>query len=74
MRQCQQLLQQAKLIHDFQGRRVNGIAAKVAQEIGVLFQHYDLYPRPGQQIAEHQPGGATANDAAGGSVRCDRWL
>ncbi len=71
VRQRQQFVEQAQLVHDFQRRRVNGVTAKIAQEVGVLLQHRHIDPRPRQQIAEHQPGGAASHDAAGGGVRCD---
>ena len=40
------------------------VAAKVAQEVGVLLQDHDLDAGTRQKIAEHHPGGAAADDAA----------
>jgi hypothetical protein len=45
---------------------MNGIAAKVAQKIGVLLEYDDLHARSSQQKAEHHSGWATAHDAAVG--------
>src|ERR1700760_4266051 len=52
-------------MHQLEGGGMNGIAAEVAVEIGVLFEHGDLAAGACQQIAGHHPGRATAhNDAA----------
>ena len=40
------------------------VAAKIAQEVGVLFEHKDVDPRAGEQKPQHHAGGATAGDAA----------
>jgi hypothetical protein len=40
------------------------IAAKVAQKIGVLFQHDYIYSGARQQKAEHHSGRPSADDAA----------
>jgi hypothetical protein len=61
----QQLLGQAELVEQPQGGRVQGVAAEVTQEVGMLLQHQDLDPGPGQQQPQHGPGRATAGDAAG---------
>ena len=50
---------------------MNGIAAKIAQEIAVLFQHHD--PGARQQIPQHHAGrpAAAGNAAAHGNfLRC----
>ena len=44
---------------------MHGVAAEVAQEVGVLLQHRHLDAGPGQQQAEDHPGGAAADDEAG---------
>ena len=36
------LVEQSELVHYLEGRGMNGIAGKVAQEIAVLFQHQDF--------------------------------
>src|SRR5271166_342548 len=40
-----------------------GVAAEITKEISVLFQHSDLYARPGQQVAEQDACGASADNA-----------
>jgi hypothetical protein len=42
MRQFEKLVEQSELVHHLEGRGMNGIAGKVAQEIAVLFQHQDF--------------------------------
>src|SRR4051812_15556784 len=42
------------------------VAAEVAQEVGMLFQHDDVDAGAPQQKAEHHAGRTTAHDAAGG--------
>jgi len=38
MRQLEELIEQAEFVHEFQRRRMDGVAAEIAQEILVLFQ------------------------------------
>src|SRR5262249_31856264 len=62
-------LQQAELVHDLQGRRMDRIAAEGPQEIRVLFQDDDADSSAPQQQPEHHPSGTAANNAAtGGSL------
>ncbi len=39
MRQLEEVVEQAEFVHQFQRRGMDGVAAEVAQEVGVLFQH-----------------------------------
>jgi hypothetical protein len=43
---------------------VNGVAAKVAQEIRVLFEHYCINPGASEKQAKHHPRRPAADDAA----------
>jgi hypothetical protein len=61
----QEIVEEAKLVHDLQRRRVDGVTPKIAKKIAVLFQNEDFHTRPGEQEAEHYSGWATAGDAAG---------
>jgi hypothetical protein len=58
VRQPEELLQQAELM--------DGVAAEIAQEIGVFLQH--SHPDAGARLqkAEHHAGRAAANHTAGG--------
>lgn len=60
----EQSLQQSQLLHELQRRGVDGVAAEVAQKVGVLLQQQHLHPGAGQQQSEHHPGRTTAGDAA----------
>ena len=42
---------------------MNRVTTKVAQKIGVLFQHDDIHTRAGEQKAEHHSGRSAARDA-----------
>lgn len=45
---------------------MDGVAAKVAEEVDVLFEHGDMDARSRKQEAEHDSRGAAADDAACG--------
>ena len=64
MRQLEELVEQAELVHDLERRGMDGVAAEVAQEIGVLLEHHHLDAGAGEQIAQHHAGGPAAGDAA----------
>jgi hypothetical protein len=48
--------------HRFQRRGVEGVAAEIAQEVGVFFENDDLDSRPRQEIRQHHPGRSAAGD------------
>ena len=60
----QEFVEQAEVIHHGQGGRMDGVTAKIPQEIGMLFKHHHVDARAREQKAEHHPGGAAAGDAA----------
>ncbi len=64
MRQAQERVEQPEFVQHLQGRGVDRVAAEVAQEIGVLFQHQHIDSGAGQQIAQHHPGWPASGDAA----------
>nr|WP_029921535.1 hypothetical protein [Nevskia soli] len=64
VRELEESFQQAQLVHQFQGGRVDGVAAEIAQEVLVFLQHQYRYAGPGQQKAQHQAGGTAAAGAA----------
>jgi hypothetical protein len=55
VRQCGEPLTQPELVEQSERRGVHGVAAEVAQEVGVLLQHHDVDAASGQQQAEHDP-------------------
>ena len=64
MRLFEEFVEQAEFMHQFERRRMHRIAAKVAQEVGMLFQHHDVDAGASQEKAEHHPGRSAADDAA----------
>src|SRR5436190_10412814 len=64
VRKLEKRLEQTELVHELESRGMDGVAAEIAQEIRVLFQHGDVDAGPRQQQAEHHPGGAAAHHAA----------
>jgi hypothetical protein len=64
VRQLEERVEQAELAHDFEGRGMNGVAAEVAQEVGMLLEHDDVHAGTREQEAEHHPAGPAADDAA----------
>src|ERR1700689_5824099 len=44
---------------------MNGVAAEIAQEVGVFLQHQDLDSGARQQIPQHHSSGPAARDTAG---------
>ncbi len=61
-----QLIQKTKLVKKLERRGMNGIAAKVAKEVLVFFEDRNGDAFPGEQKAQHDSGGAAADDAARG--------
>ena len=66
MRQREESIEDAELVHQLQGRRVDGVAAEVAQEIGVLLQHHDVDAAAGEEKAEHHSRRSAPDHATGG--------
>ena len=64
MRQFQERIEQAELVHDLQGRGMDRVAAKIAKEIPVPFQHNGLDTGARQQKPEHDSGRPATDDAA----------
>src|SRR6516164_3661866 len=62
--QFKKVFKQAKFVHDFERRGVNGVAAKVTEEVRVLLQHDNLDASTGEKEPEHHSGGASSYDAA----------
>ena len=64
MRQFQEAVDQPELVHHLQRRGMHGVAAKIAEEVGVLLQHHDIDAGASEQVTEHHAGRAAADDAA----------
>jgi hypothetical protein len=66
VRELEKFVEEPELVEDFHGGGVNGVAAEVTEEVGVFFEDGDGNALPGEQVAEHDACGASADDAAGG--------
>src|SRR5579864_2809450 len=64
MRELQKFVQNTQLIHQFKSGRVNRVAAKVAQEIRMLFENVYIHADLCKQVSQHNSGGASSADAA----------
>ena len=69
MGDAQELVEEAKLVEDVEGRGVDSIATEVAEEVLVLFEDGDVDSDAGEEEAEDDAGGASADDAAGRAKR-----
>ena len=65
MRQLQELVQQAEVIQHLHGRRMNGIATEITQEIRMLLEHDGLDTGTRQQETQHQPSRPATGNATG---------
>jgi hypothetical protein len=72
MRQLQEAVDQAEFVHHLKRRGMHGVAAKIPEEIRVLFQHDRLDTGAAEQIAQHHAGRPAADDAAPGFYRARR--
>ena len=57
MRPLEEFVEQAKLVHELQSGRMNGVAAEVAQEVRVLLENDHLDSRPGKKKPSIMPAG-----------------
>ena len=65
----QKFFEQAELVDHLEARRMHGIAAEVAEEVGVLFQHGDADAAAGEEIAQHHACRSASGDTAFGFER-----
>ncbi len=66
MRPLEEGVEYAKLVHDLQSGRVNGVAAEITQEVRVLLENDHLDSGADKKVAEHHPCRAAAGNAAAG--------
>ena len=62
VRALEEALEQPELVEDFHRRGVDRVAAEIAEEVGVLFEHADRHAGAGEQQAGHHPGRPAADD------------
>ena len=61
----EEVFEQAEFVEEFEGGGMDGVSAEVAEEVFMLFEHDDADAGAREQIAGHDAGGASADDAAG---------
>jgi len=66
VRQFQEFIQQTEFMHQLERRGMDRVAAKIAQEVRVFFQHDDIDAGTREQEAEHHAGRTAADDATTG--------
>jgi hypothetical protein len=64
--ELEEAVEQAELVEELEGGGVDGVAAEVAEEVGVFFEDGDGDAGAGEEVGEHDAGGASADDADGG--------
>jgi hypothetical protein len=64
VRQREKVREQSELVHHLEGRGMDGVAAEVAQEVGVLLENQHVHAGAGQKEPEHHAGRPAAGDAA----------
>ena len=69
MRYFEERVEQTELIHQLERRGMYGIAAKIAEKIGMLLQNDDVNAGAGEKKAQHHSSRAAAGNAACGRNR-----
>jgi hypothetical protein len=64
MRLFEKVVDEPQFIYQCEGRGMDGIAAKVAQEIAMFLEHDDVNAGPREKEAEHESTRTAAGDAA----------
>jgi len=62
----EKFLEKAEFAEEFESGGMDGVAAEVAEEVLVLFEDGDGDALAGEKETQHDTGGASADDAAGG--------
>ena len=76
VRQLEKFVEQSQLVHQFERGRMDRVAAKIAIEISVFFQHDDVDACACQKKPGHHSGRAAADDDAARANRSaggQRW-
>ena len=67
--ELEKAVEEAEFVEELEGGGMDGVAAEVAEEVGVLFEDGDGDAGAGEQVAEHHACRTSADDAAGGLMR-----
>jgi len=68
VRAREQLVQRAQLVEELERRRMDGVAAEIAEEVGMLLEHDRTDPGASEQKPRHHPRRAAADDEKLGSL------
>jgi hypothetical protein len=74
VRALEEFFEKAEFVHQFESGRMDGVTAKVAEEVGVFFEDEDFDAAAGEEETEHHSGGAAAHYAAAGLESDGRHL
>jgi len=66
VRALQEFFEKAEFVHQLESGWVDGVAAEVAEEVGVFFEDEDVDAGAGEEETEHHAGWAAAYYAATG--------
>jgi hypothetical protein len=66
VRALQEFFEKAEFVHQLESGWVDGVAAEVAEKVGVLFEDEDVDACAGEEETEHHASGAAAYYAATG--------
>ena len=66
MRLLEEFVEQTKLVHEFERGRMDGVAAEIAEEVLVFFEHENFDAGASEQKSQHHTRRAAAHDATAG--------
>ena len=64
MRKLQEIFQKAKVMHRFESRGMDRVAAKITQKLRMFLEDDRIDAGAGQKKPQHHPGRSAADDAA----------
>src|SRR5579864_1095427 len=69
MRTLEEVVENAEFMHELERRGMDGVAAKIAKKVRVLFEYENVDAHAGEEKAQHHARGAASRDAAAGAER-----
>src|SRR5262245_13023572 len=66
MRALEEFVEKAEFIHELERGGMNSVAAKIAEEIAMLFEDDCVDACAGEEEPEHHTGGSSSGNAAAG--------
>jgi len=62
MGDAEEIVEEAKFVDELEGGGMNGVAAEIAEEVGVFFEDEDIDAGAGEEEGEDHACGAAAGD------------